>query len=285
MTRIRLIALPLLASLALALVLAACGGTATPTTAPAASSASTATPTATATSGTATGGTATGGAATGGTATGATATSSAAPSTAPSGTATSSTATSGTATSGSTAGRVVLVVDPSQSQVSYTAHEQLVGHTLPNDAVGKTSAVSGQIVLDATGQPVASASKISVDLTTLQSDESRRDNYIKQNTLETSKYPQATFVPKSITGLSWPLPTSGQAQFQLTGDLTVHGVTKTVTWQVTATFNQNTVQGTATTQVTFEDFGMQPPKVPVVLSVEDNLVLTANLQLTVQTSS
>ncbi|MCL6650103.1 MAG: YceI family protein [Chloroflexi bacterium] len=285
MTRIRLIALPLLASLALALVLAACGGTATPTTAPAASSASTATPTATATSGTATGGTATGGAATGGTATGATATSSAAPSTAPSGTATSSTATSGTATSGSTAGRVVLVVDPSQSQVSYTAHEQLVGHTLPNDAVGKTSAVSGQIVLDATGQPVASASKITVDLTTLQSDESRRDNYIKQNTLETSKYPQATFVPTSITGLSWPLPTSGQAQFQLTGDLTVHGVTKTVTWQVTATFNQNTVQGTATTQVTFEDFGMQPPKVPVVLSVEDNLVLTANLQLTVQTSS
>jgi len=285
MTRIRLIALPLLASLALALVLAACGGTATPTTAPAASSASTATPTATATSGTATGGTATGGAATGGTATGATATSSAAPSTAPSGTATSSTATSGTATSGSTAGRVVLVVDPSQSQVSYTAHEQLVGHTLPNDAVGKTSAVSGQIVLDATGQPVASASKITVDLTTLQSDESRRDNYIKQNTLETSKYPQATFVPKSITGLSWPLPTSGQAQFQLTGDLTVHGVTKTVTWQVTATFNQNTVQGTATTQVTFEDFGMQPPKVPVVLSVEDNLVLTANLHLTVQTSS
>jgi len=261
MTRIRLIALPVLASLALALVLAACGGAATPTTAPAASSASSATPTATATSGAATSGTAT------------------------SSTATSGTATGSTATSSSTAGRVVLVVDPSQSQVSYTAHEQLVGHTLPNDAVGKTSAVSGQIVLDATGQPVASASKITVDLTTLQSDESRRDNYIKQNTLETSKYPQATFVPKSITGLSWPLPTSGQAQFQLTGDLTVHGVTKTVTWQVTATFNQNTVQGTATTQVTFEDFGMQPPKVPVVLRVEDNLVLTANLHLTVQTSS
>ncbi|WP_051913797.1 YceI family protein [Thermorudis peleae] len=275
MTRIRLIALPLLVSLALALVLAACGGTATPTPTPAASSASTATPTATATSGTATGGTATSSAAT------STATSGAATS----GAATSDTATSSTATSGSTAGRVVLVVNPSQSQVSYTAHEQLVGHTLPNDAVGKTSAVSGQIVLDATGQPVASASKITVDLTTLRSDESRRDNYIKQNTLETSKYPQATFVPKSITGLSWPLPTSGQAQFQLTGDLTVHGVTKTVTWQVTATFNQNTVQGTATTQVTFEDFGMQPPKVPVVLSVEDNLVLTANLQLTVQTSS
>jgi YD repeat-containing protein len=275
MTRIRLIALPVLASLALALVLAACGGAATPTTAPAASSASSATPTATATSGAATSGTATSSTAMGGTAT-----RSAAPSTAPSGT-----ATSGTAPSGSTAGRVVLVVDPSQSQVSYTAHEQLVGHTLPNDAVGKTSAVSGQIVLDATGQPVASASKITVDLTTLQSDESRRDNYIKRNTLETSKYPQATFVPKSITGLSWPLPTSGQAQFQLTGDLTVHGVTKTVTWQVTATFNQNTVQGTATTQVTFEDFGMQPPKVPVVLRVEDNLVLTANLHLTVQTSS
>ena len=126
------------------------------------------------------------------------------------------------------ASAVTLVVDPAASTASYHAHEQLVGRTLPSEAVGTTAGVSGSLAFAADGTIVADQSKISVDLSKLQSDESRRDNFIKGNTLQTSRYPMATFVPTAVQGLPSPLPTSGQVTFQLLGDLTVHGVTKPV---------------------------------------------------------
>ena len=90
----------------------------------------------------------------------------------------------------------------------------------------------------------------------------------------------ATFVPTGVQGLPTPLPKSGQAVFQLMGDLTVHGVTKPVTWQVTAQFEDASVSGTATTGVNITDFGMTPPKLGPVLSIEDalnlELAFTAN---------
>jgi polyisoprenoid-binding protein YceI len=165
------------------------------------------------------------------------------------------------------------VVDSSASQASYHAREQLVGKTLPSDAVGTSQSVSGSLVLGTDGSVLTDQSKISVDLTRLQSDESRRDNFIKNDTLQTSRFPMATFVPIAVQGLPTPLPTSGQATFQLSGDLTVHGVTKPVTWQVTASFADTTVSGSATTAIKITDFGMTPPKAGPVLSIEDGLTL------------
>ena len=166
-----------------------------------------------------------------------------------------------------------LVIDSAASKASYYAHEQLVGRTLPSEAVGSTSSVSGSLVLAADGSIVADQSNISVDLSKLQSDESRRDNFIKSSTLQTSRFPMATFVPREAQGLPSPLPTSGQATFQLVGDLTVHGVTRPATWQVTAQFGDGTVSGNATTSVKISDFGMSPPKAGPVLSIEDGLTL------------
>jgi polyisoprenoid-binding protein YceI len=166
-----------------------------------------------------------------------------------------------------------LVVDSSSSQASYHAREQLVGKTLPSDAVGTSKSVSGALVLGADGSVLADQSQITVDLSKLQSDESRRDNFIKMDTLQTSRFPMATFVPNALQGLPAPLPTSGQATFQLSGDLTVHGVSKPVTWQVTATFADSSVSGSATTAIKITDFGMTPPKAGPVLSIEDGLTL------------
>lgn len=168
---------------------------------------------------------------------------------------------------------VTFRIVPEQSEARYRVREQLLGRSLPNDAVGRTNAVEGQIVIAADGTIDSQQSQVTVDLTTLKSDEARRDNYIKQNTLEVDQYPTATFQPTAVSGLPWPLPTNGQLQFQLEGNLTVHGVTKPVTWNVEATVDGNRITGTATTQVTFEDFGMTPPRVPVVLSLEDTITL------------
>jgi polyisoprenoid-binding protein YceI len=168
---------------------------------------------------------------------------------------------------------VVFRVVPDQSEARYRVREQLANLQFPSDAVGRTKAISGTVAFASDGSIVSSASKLTVDLTTLQSNEQRRDNFIKSNTLEVSRYPAAEFVPREARGLPWPLPASGEATFQLVGDMTIHGTTRPVTWDVTAKFAGDQVTGTATTSFKFGDFNMQVPRVAVVLSVEDNIRL------------
>lgn len=191
----------------------------------------------------------------------------------PGATSTAAPANATPAQSGSASGNVTLTLDPNQSQALYKARETLANIGSPTEAVGKTSQMSGTIVFTSAGKIDSSASKITINLSTLQSDKSQRDNYIKRNTLDTNQYPNAVFVPTSIQGLTWPLPTSGQATLKIIGNLTVHGKTAPTTWDATVTFAPQEVQGTATTTVKFEQFGMSPPKTFLVLSVQDNLTL------------
>jgi polyisoprenoid-binding protein YceI len=170
-------------------------------------------------------------------------------------------------------GTTTLVLNADSSQARYRAQEQLVGRSLPSEAVGTAPGVSGSIVLSPDGSITPDQSRIQVDLRQLKSDESRRDNFIQGSTLQTGRFPMATFVPREAQGLPSPLPTSGQLTFQLAGDLTVHGVTKPVTWQVTAQFDGGSVSGSATTNVNISDFGMTPPKAGPVLSIQDGLTL------------
>jgi polyisoprenoid-binding protein YceI len=167
----------------------------------------------------------------------------------------------------------VLQIAEDGNEARYRAQEQLAGHDLPSEAVGRTPGVTGTIALDAGGKVDPAGSKITVDLSKLESDQSRRDNFIRRNTLETETFPQAEFVPREAVGLPNPLPTSGGQKFQLVGDLTVHGVTKPATWDVTAQFAEDGISGQAVTKLKISDFEMTPPKVGPVLSIEDDIAL------------
>jgi len=193
-------------------------------------------------------------------------------------------ATAPTPATGSQAGAgLILRIVPEQSEARYRVREQLLGRSLPNDAVGSTQAIEGRIVITADGAIDSAQSHVAVDLTTLRSDEARRDNYIKQNTLEVARFPKAEFQPTAARGLPWPLPPSGEFSFQLEGDLTIHGTTKPVVWDVRATVDGSRITGTATTTVTFADFGLTQPRVPIVLSVEETITL--ELDFTVEPES
>src|SRR5258706_308228 len=59
-----------------------------------------------------------------------------------------------------------------------------------------------------------------------------------------------------------------------------HGTTKPATWAVTAQILSSTeMTGTATTSFTFEDYGIQQPRVPVVLSVVNKITLELDFHL------
>jgi polyisoprenoid-binding protein YceI len=171
-------------------------------------------------------------------------------------------------------GQFTLQLAPSGNEARYRVREQLANLALPSDAVGKTSAITGQLVIGADGTPVGAQSKIVVDITGLQSDSGMRDGYIQRAVLETAAYPTVEFVPTAVSGLPSPLPQAGDVTFQLTGDLTVHGTTKRVTWDVKATAaNGTNLSGTAITHFSFADFGLQQPHVGRVLSIEDTIKL------------
>src|SRR5437870_7013504 len=130
-------------------------------------------------------------------------TSVASPSSAPASVATTSSSTTAPTVNASA---VTLVVDPAASTASYHAHEQLVGRTLPSEAVCTTAGVSGSLAFAADGTIVADQSKISVDLSKLQSDENRPYNFITRNTPKTNPYRMSTFLPTAISALLSFLP-------------------------------------------------------------------------------
>ncbi len=178
------------------------------------------------------------------------------------------------------AGDVIrLVLVPDKSQARYRVREQLAGVSFPSDAVGATSAFTGTIVGKTDGTILSDQSMFQVDLRTLKSNESLRDNFIGRSVLETSRYPYATFVPTSAPGLPLTLPNSGALSFQLIGNLTIRDVTKPVTWDVSGKVTGNTATGTATTTFTFEDFGLTQPHVARVLNIVDSIKLELDLTL------
>lgn len=174
-------------------------------------------------------------------------------------------------------GAIVFRVLAPQSKATFRVREQLAGVELPSDAVGATEAVTGQLVLLPDGQIVSQASKIGVDLRELRTDDPRRDSFIKQNTLQTNQFPLAEFVPARAVGLPNPLPAAGEHAFRLTGTMAVHGAQKETTWDVRATRTGSQLAARATTTVKFGDFGMTPPRVPMVLTIVDEIRLELDL--------
>ena len=176
-------------------------------------------------------------------------------------------------------GQVRFELAPAGNEARYRVKEQLAGVNLPGEAVGATSAITGVVVLSSSGAVVPGTSSFSVDITGLKSDSTRRDGYIQRNTLQTAQFPKVELAIKELRGLKYPLPASGELKFELVGDLTVHGVTKPSTWQVTGTPKDGGLSGTATTSFAFTDFGLTKPRVASVLSVEDTIALEYTFHL------
>lgn len=162
---------------------------------------------------------------------------------------------------------------PAGNEARFIVREQLAGAELPNDAIGRTRSITGGIVLDAKGAVDRSASRITVDLTTLTSDEDRRDRFIKRRTIVTDSFPTAELVVTALRGLPAALPADATLSLTLLGELTIHGVTKPTSWEVQLSVRGGELSGRATTRIRFGDFGMEQPRVAVVLSVVDDIKL------------
>jgi polyisoprenoid-binding protein YceI len=171
----------------------------------------------------------------------------------------------------------------SGSVAGYRVREQLASLAAPSDAVGRTSAITGTFTLtqSASGDAVSAAS-FSVDVTKLTSDQSRRDQRIHSQGLESDRYPTATF--KLTSPITLPAGTaSGQTiHVSATGDLTIHGVTKSVTIPIDARLTGSTIELVGSITFPFSQFGMTPPSIGGFVTVQNNATMEFQLMLTRQ---
>jgi polyisoprenoid-binding protein YceI len=122
------------------------------------------------------------------------------------------------------------------------------------------------------------AGSFEVDLTTITTNDARRNGRV-QEALETSRYPTATFTLTQPIELGADAATGADVTADAVGDLTIHGVTRQVTFPVQAKLVNGTAVVVGSFDLTFSDYGVEVPRSPVVLSVDDHGTLELQLLL------
>jgi polyisoprenoid-binding protein YceI len=176
-------------------------------------------------------------------------------------------------------GSITFTIISDRSEAAYFADEQLASLPLPSTAKGATNDITGEFHVSEDGYALSESqtSSFTVDLTTLESDEDRRDNRVQNDALQTSQFPTATFTATSVSGIDTSLPLEQEHTFQLTGMLDLHGVQKEVTWEVKAKREGNVMTALATTTFLYADFNITPPNIGGFVSVEDDVTLQVQI--------
>lgn len=148
----------------------------------------------------------------------------------------------------------------------YRVEEKFAAGVAKTTATGRTPDVTGSVTVADTK---VTAAELTVNMTTLQSDKSQRDNQIRNRGLETNKFPTATFVLSEPVQLPQIAP--GQVfQSTVTGNLTLHGVTKKVSVPLQAKESRANFVVQGSLPVVLADYSIEPPSIGGFVSVDPN---------------
>jgi polyisoprenoid-binding protein YceI len=149
-------------------------------------------------------------------------------------------------------------IDPQESLVTYEVNEVLAGENL-NNAIGMTQAITGAIQLQAQDPSQSMVSEIRVDISTLRSDNWLRDDRLRNEFLESARFPWAVFTPGALQGLPEAYTPGEELSFDMPGELELRETRAPVTFHVSAGLAEGWLTGTATTTLEMTDFGFDPP--------------------------
>jgi polyisoprenoid-binding protein YceI len=157
-------------------------------------------------------------------------------------------------------------IDPTKSTAGFT-----VKHMMVNTVRGQFGKLTGTVRYDPKN-PLAASVQASVDAATVDTQNAKRDTHLRSaDFFDVEKFPTLTF-------RSTKAEPAGAGKLKLTGDLTMHGVTKTVTFDVEG-LNQH--KKTAKAQISRREFGMLWNKLVetggVVVSDEVQIILDVEL--------
>ena len=156
----------------------------------------------------------------------------------------------------------------------YRVQELFGADTLKRTAVGRSPVVTGTISIEGTS---VTAVNVDVDTTTLKSSSGLRDGRIKTMGLETVKFPTASFALSTPVAVPGSLKPGVATTIDATGDLTLHGVTKSITIPLTACWTGTVVMVDGSTPIVMADYAISPPSIGGIVSVDDHGVLEFQL--------
>lgn len=153
------------------------------------------------------------------------------------------------------------------SELGYRVAEVLFG--VNTEGVGRTNDVTGGITIEGSTMTAAS---FEVDVASITSDDGRRDGQFRGRIMETDRFPTANFVLTSPVELGTTAVDGAEATVVVAGDLTMHGVTRPVTVEVTARIADGRLGVLGTIPVVFTDFDIVDPSLPAITVEPDGLI-------------
>jgi polyisoprenoid-binding protein YceI len=166
-------------------------------------------------------------------------------------------------------------IDAAHSSAQFT-----VKHMMVSNVKGEFTKLSGTVSYDE-NKPEATAAQATIDVTTVNTREPRRDDHLRSaDFFDAAKFPTMTFQSKKAAKTA-----SGLA---LTGDLTMHGVTKEIVLQVEGITPEvkhpsgSFVRGaSASTRISRKDFGLLWNRALEAggVVVSDEVLITIDLEI------
>ncbi len=169
---------------------------------------------------------------------------------------------------------VVYRISQADSKVTYTIQEVLNG--VDKTVVGTTSQIAGDILVNLSDPSQSQLGEIRINARTFTSDDTRRDNavvrFVLQSESDANQY--IIYQPTNISALPDSVKLGDKLTFKVTGNLTIAGVTKEVTFDVTASLkSQDQLIGTTQLTLHRSDFSLSIPSVPFVANVGETVAL------------
>jgi polyisoprenoid-binding protein YceI len=142
-------------------------------------------------------------------------------------------------------------IDPAHSSAQF-----VVRHMMISNVRGGFSSVQGTIEYDP-GNPNESRVEVVIDASKISTLEEQRDAHLRSpDFLDVEQYPTITFKSKKVAP-------AGDSEFKVTGDLTIHGVTREVVLNVDGPtpegkdpFGNTRIGASASTKIKRSDFGL-----------------------------
>ena len=149
--------------------------------------------------------------------------------------------------------------------------EQLASLPAASEAIGRTDQVTGSIEVTSDGSTATlTGGTITVDTSTIVSDESRRDDRMRSEGLQTDQFPTATFTLTEPVEVPAEALAGTATDLTLVGDLTLHGVTKSVSIPAQARLADGQIQVQGAVTFPLSDFEIVAPNVGgFIISIAD----------------
>lgn len=142
-------------------------------------------------------------------------------------------------------------LDPAHSSAEFK-----IKHMMISNVKGSFTGLTGTLIEDK-NDPTRSSVEATIDIATINTGDAGRDTHLKSaDFFEQEKHPQMTFKSTKVEK-------KGEGEYKVSGDLTLHGVTKPVTFHVEGPtapgkdpWGNTRIGLEATTKINRKDFGL-----------------------------